>query len=177
MIVLGVFIYNLKLPSSSKKKKGSESTKKKKKNGKDGGGKTQEADKSHKLVTQLRRALLESQTVQISSSREMPGANKANVSLNLTSTSPPTLSNGKSTSKLPSKLPSKLAVADMSAVNAGGKGMTTLPEVEMAGGTQEGLISGRRSSSSSERGSKYGSVESIRQSKDRTSKPEIKVIM
>ena len=169
LIVIGVFIYNLRQPSTAPKKKKKEKEKEKREREKE------EQGRGSQVLTGLRRALFESQTYEMSENREKSGARATNSP----SSPPPTARKpkgffGKLSSKLSSKLLSKLpnppTPADHSALSSSSrKRMRTFENLAeddtggiadddgFFGASKEGLIRAKRSSSGSERA--YGSVE------------------
>lgn len=152
LIVTGVFIYNLRQPGTAKKK-----PKKKDLEEREGGG--------EKVMSGLRRALLESQTYEMSDEEKSGKAS---------SPPPPAASKPKGlvsrlASKLISKLPSPPTPADQSALaSSSRRHMRTFEDLAeedkhgdddggFFGASKQGLIRDRTSSSGSERA--YGSVE------------------
>lgn len=160
LIVTGVFIYNLRQPTTAKKKE------KEKEMKEENGG--PEQGQGNRVLTRLRRALFETQTYEMSENRDKSGSRAA--------LSPPPAASkpkglfGKLSSKLLSKLPSPPTPADHSALSSSSRRrMRTFENLaeDGAGGigdddgffgaSKEGLIRDRKSSSGSE--GVYGSVE------------------
>lgn len=108
LIITGVFIYNLRQPSTAKKKSENEERENKERVG-------------GQVLSALRRTLLESQTYEMSESTEKPGVQDS------TSPPPPAPARkpkgliGKLASKLISKLPSPPTPADHSALASSSK--------------------------------------------------------
>jgi hypothetical protein len=171
LIIIGVFIYNLRQPSTAKPKKS-------KNNDENREG---EGGRGTKVLSGLRRALFESQTYEMS----------AKSSRASTASPPPTTASerkgviSKLISKLARKLPSPPTPADHSALQSSSRQrmrtFENLAENDITGGgggffdapSKEGLIHDRRSSSGSE--GVYGSVERttqlVERAKRRTASP------
>lgn len=171
LVITGVFIYNLRQPSTAKKK-----SKEKNQERELSKRSTREADSGAKeetgeMTSKLRRALFESQTYEMSDDKEdsadadhtQPGA-----ALPTSSSSKPNGLARKLASKLISKLPSQPTPATQSGLGSSSKrkmrSFEDLAEEERGDGgffhaSTEGLIGERRSSNGSEGAASYGSVD------------------
>lgn len=165
LIVTGVFIYNLRQPSTAKKKEEQ----------REGGQTLSEEREGRQVLSRLRRALFESHTYEMSESREKRGLQDSASPPPAPASKPKGLI-GRLASKLVSKLPSLPTPADHSALaSSSRKKMRTFQDLAeddkhgsddggFFGASKEGLIRDRSSSGSDV---VYGSVE--RTTKPRTS--------
>ena len=177
----GVFIYNLRQPSTAKKKKeGSQN----RTGGKDGGGGSGGKEKGKgEMVSELRRAFFESHTYEMSESKQASSNHHSKPAQDPPPPPPPAKSKSrglvsKLASKLSSKLPSRPTPTDQSGLESSSKRhMRTFEDLaeeergegHFSGASREGLIRERSSSSGL-----YGTVEkqmpTARGSKRRTAR-------
>ncbi len=190
LILTGVFIYNLRQPSTAKKKTKESKAKEMRQRrlrrrqeeqggegglireeGKDGGEGEGGSSRGSAVLSGLRRALFESQTYEMSASKEVPADAVTTTESVTTTPTTPNRSNSfisKLASKLISKLPTRSSPADHSALESGSRrNMRSYEDLaeeedEDDGGffqaSRKGLIRKERSSSGSE-APQYGSVD------------------
>lgn len=179
LILTGVFIYNLRQPSTARKKRPQSNFRQRRgRRGRNRGDEEEEEEEEEKreVLSELRRAFFESQTYEMSDSKETtprPGRNHhytnsyhhPDVRLKEAAPSGPTSQPnlvGKLASKLASKLPSRPTPTDQSGMGSSSKQrLRTFEDLaeenkdeDYFGASREGLIRERRSSSGS-----YGSTD------------------